>query len=512
MPIHYVLMRSSTVQDSSAADFNVADGSAIDRETVYAMHGGILFLQAAIVLLAGLLLPIGPNAIDILLAVNLIFTLMLFFVVLLARKPAEIISVPLVVIFITLLRLGTNVAAAKSVLLIANGGRIVNWCGMRIYYGVMSAVIAVLLVFLIGLLICKAVAVIRRKAVGYLVETIPARRAVLEAQLHDGALAADQRLRARDHIDRQMRFFAGMASTSSLLLCDCIITLIITLSTIFGATALGVMNVSTVVAGSQQYSPPALAIAIITVVPAAIVALALRLLINKPFFIAIKAQSSVSQKKMYVPSRVVESVPKEGSPVIAEPAAAVNADSAAPSPDRQPVRDDDYYDTILATVGDKEKAAILLAGQTTAQLPLTIAVEFVVRIVQLNKKCLLIDMDPARHAVATAFDIDSDSMQGKAVPTGIENLWISPADNPDNPTAIKLSRKVANALKTLDYVVIYAPNAAAEAVQQQLIGTSDAAVIFGTQKETAPLGQFSKTLSLKSCRTISEKDLGMRVV
>ena len=501
-------MRGSTVQDSSAMDFHVVDSADIDRETVYAMHGGILFIQAAIVLLAGLLLPIGPGAIDILLAVNFIFTIMLFFVVFLARKPAEITSVPLVVIFITLLRLGTNVAAAKSVLLIANGGRIINWCGTHIYYGFMSVVIAVILVFLIGVLICKAIAFIRRKAVSYLVETIPARRAIMEAELQDGMLTSDQLLRARDHVDRQMRFFAGMASTSSLLLCDCIITLIITLATIFGATVLGIMNDST----SQQYSPLALAIAITTTVPAALVALALRLLINKQFLIALKVKSPLSQKR-YVPSSIVESAPKEDSLVAHEQAIAVQADKAdqktqaAHCHDRQLVRDDDYYDTILATVGDKEKAAILLAGQSTVQLPLTIAVELVVRIVQLNKKCLLIDMDPARHAVATAFDIDSSSMQGKAVPTGIENLWISPADNPDSPAAIKLSRKVANALKVFDYVVIYAPNSAAENVQQQLAGTSDAAVIFGTEKETTPLGQFSKTLTLSGCRTISEQDI-----
>jgi hypothetical protein len=511
-------MRGSTVQNSSTTDFHVADGPDIDRETAYAMHGGILFIQATIVLLVGLLLPIPPGAIDVLLAVNFIFTIMLLVVVLLARKAAEITSVPLVVIFITLLRLGTNVAAAKSVLLIASGGRIIDWCGTSIYYGFISVVITLLLVFLMGVLITKAIVFIRHKAVDYLVATIPARRAILEAQLHDGTLAADQLVHAREHIDRQTRFFTGMASTSSLLLCDCIIMLIITIATIFGATVLGILNISTSMAGTQHYSPPALAIALITAVPAAIVVLALRVLITKPFFAAIKPQSPVSPKKIYVSSKVVESVPNKNTPVIHKQAIAVNTDEAAQKIrgthplDCQPVRNNDYYDTILATVGDKEKAAILLAGQTVAHLPLTIAVELVVRIVQLNKKCLLIDMDPARHAVATAFDIDSSSMQGKAVPTGIENLWISPADNPDNPMAIKLSRKVANALKTLEYVVIYAPNATIETVQQQLVGTSNAAIIFGTEKETLSLEQFSKTLLRQGCRTISEQDICMRVI
>ena len=148
-----------------------------------------------------------------------------------------------------------------------------------------------------------------------------------------------------------------------------------------------------------------------------------------------------------------------------------------------------------------------LAGESVSQLPITIAVELAIHIIQVGKRCLLIDMDPTRNAVATAFEIDSSSMQGKAVPTGIAHLWISPADDPDNPTAVKLARKAANALKVFDYVVIYAPNAAEQNVQDQLAGVSDAAIIFGTSEETARLEEFSKTLDLWGCRIVLEQDL-----
>ena len=142
-------MRRSTVQNSAVMDSPAVNASVNDTESSYSVRGGITVAQAAIVLFAGLLLPIPPIAIDVLLAINLVFTAMLLFVVIFAREPAEITAVPLVVIFVTLLRLGTNVAAAKSILLIADGGHIIDWCGTRIYYGFISIVIAVLLVFVI---------------------------------------------------------------------------------------------------------------------------------------------------------------------------------------------------------------------------------------------------------------------------------------------------------------------------------------------------------------------------
>lgn len=593
-------MRRSNVQNSAVMDSPAAVASCNDVETAYSMRGGLLFTQAAIVLLTGLLVPLPPLWIDIFLATNLVFTAMLLFVSLTAREPAEIASVPPVAVFITLLRLGTNVAAAKSIILIANGGRIIEWCGTRIYYGLTSIIIAVILVLVICVVICKTALFIRRKAVGYLTETIPTRQVQLDAEFQNGTLTYDQMRRARHRIERQTKFFAGMASVSSLLLCDGVIAVFLTLAAIFGATAIGIMNASASMAGSPQYSPLALAVALTTAGPALLVALALGVLINKRFLLSLKVQSPIAQATRI--DEPTQTIPTENDTAVAMIPPALETVEAEPAPDELPnsdiaecadqipipepefddlktdsvlceqfpveevnadtemqiieppamedlldaplplpppadegtdepqtvpreielpvidevieqpaaaemVRDDDYYDSILATIGDKSKASMLLAGESVSQLPITIAVELAIRVIQAGKRCLLIDMDPTRNAVATAFDIDSSSMQGKAVPTGIEHLWISPADNPENPAAVKLARKAANALKVFDYVVIYAPNAAAQNVQDQLAGVADTAIIFGTSEETTNLKEFSKTLDLWGCRIVFEQNL-----
>jgi Mrp family chromosome partitioning ATPase len=588
-------MRRSKIQNSAAMDSPAVPVSQNNNETAYAMRGGILFTQAGMVMLAAILLPIPPVMIDILLAVNFVFTAMLIFVVLAAREPAEITSVPPVVIFITLLRLGTNVAAAKSVLLIANGGRILDWCGTHIYYGFTGIAAAAILVPLICVIICKAAIFIRRKAVGYLVETIPNRQAAMEAEFQNGTLIYDQMLRAKNRIEKQTKFFASIASTSSLLLCEGVIALIITLATIAAAIVMGFINAPTIIADSQQYSPFAMAIAAATAIPAVLVALSLRVFINKRFLLVLKLQTPKVQSihideptetiptendtavaiispaldavetellpeeppsfaidEVADPTQIpeqeldniitddipfeqpaIEEVETEAESQIIEPPTEELLDTPMPAEEftdepqtvqqeielpvidevkEQPaateiVRDDYYYDSILATIGDKSKASMLLAGESVSQLPITTAVELAIHIIQAGKRCLLIDMDPTRNAVATAFEIDSSSMQGKAVPTGIAHLWISPADDPDNPTAVKLARKAANALKVFDYVVIYAPNAAEQNVQDQLAGVSDAAIIFGTSEETARLEEFSKTLDLWGCRIVLEQDL-----
>lgn len=559
----------------------MVNGSARDIKARHFMRGGSLFVVAAIVIFAGLLLPISPTAIDVLVPVNLIFTAMLITVVFLARKPVDIISVPLVVISITLLRLGTNIGAAKCILLFASAGNIVNWCGERMYYGFTSVVVTVILVFLICVLICKSVNFVRRKAASYLVETIPNRQAALDAEFKLGTVTQEDMLHVRDHIERQKRFFEGMASMSLLLLCDCILILIITVATTFGATALGIVNASAAMAGSPQYFPPALAIAMITAIPAALVALAIQILMNKKFLIALKVQVPPSQA-VYVPSSVVEPRATQydiitahssenagktklqtvqepdamiteftGQPHVQEPidvsvstvvaskqAKAVEPETITQRPEKaaavtfaefsedipntetrtsseqtashEIIRDGNYYDSILATAWDKDKAVILLIGQNVMQLPVTVAVELALNIIEVSKKCLLIDMDPVRQAVAAAFDIDSASMQAKAVPTEIENLWITPAS--ENGQNINLVRKVAKALQIFDYVVIYAPNASMVSVQQQLTEIEGTAVIFGADTEQNSLAEFIKLLNLHGCRTVSEQDFCVRAM
>ena len=70
--------------------------------------------------------------------------------------------------------------------------------------------------------------------------------------------------------------------------------------------------------------------------------------------------------------------PNFQSPFRIHPTAAEEIEEYPVEP--QTMRDDDYYFSILATVGDKNKATILLAGEDVSQLPITIAVELSVAV------------------------------------------------------------------------------------------------------------------------------------
>jgi hypothetical protein len=135
------------------------------------------------------------------------------------------------------------------------------------------------------------------------------------------------------------------------------------------------------------------------------------------------------------------------------------------------------YERILALMHD-EKCRLLLAGANTFELGVNYPINIGIRLGQAGKKCILLDADNSRNAIAKAFDLDPESVGGRAVKSGIEGLWVSSVKT--EAPAISLAKLVKNATKLFDCVVIYAPNLSKES---EIGNIADKAVVFGSPAE-----------------------------
>ena len=514
-------MHARSFQNSIKPDFRNKD-SQIPTQPQSA-HTWIMVTQAILMSLIALFAPLPVFGIDILISAGLALTAILIFLILLASEPAKFTFIPVWVAGLTLLRLGTGVAALRSLFLNGEAGRIVAATSLKIDYGFLGTIIGLVLLGLLCIFICAAAIFIYRKAAGYIEKTIPMRCDALDSEFENGTITHVQMLRAKTRIKKQTLFFSRTWQVSGLLISDAVMMAVVLSAVILSASI------------KQTGVEPSLALsaAALTYTPAFLLAFALAVLLNKRFLINLKVQTTMTNMAKHddqvVRSSCFEEADaqtqappqqKSDTALIERPIASVQTGAGeqliSANPDSNSVeesfnyassikRDDYYYDSILATIGDKKRAAILLAGRNTADLPVTVAVESVIHIIESRKRCLLIDMDPTRNAISAAFDVNINSMQGKAVPTGIDNLWICPADSPENTASASLSRKMENALKVFHYIVVYAPNAGDKSIQNQLIGIADVAVIFGNENSPS-MRQFGKELWASGCRVIPEQE------
>ena len=145
--------------------------------------------------------------------------------------------------------------------------------------------------------------------------------------------------------------------------------------------------------------------------------------------------------------------------------------------------------------------SVLLAANRLTDLPVTIPVNLAVSLAGAGR-CLLIDLDSKRDALAKVFEIDSEKIEShlkiRPIPTAFENLSVWPARYFDLLKQMNLRSLLDEASKNFDHILIYAPYLTVLADRKQIAFCSKQAIIFCKDSEkTAHLRRLLKTHDCK---------------
>ena len=131
--------------------------------------------------------------------------------------------------------------------------------------------------------------------------------------------------------------------------------------------------------------------------------------------------------------------------------------------------------------GEKNDS-FLFAGAGLDCLPITIPVNVAIELAEDDNRCLLIDLDLRRDAVAKAFDIDTEpnieQLKPRPRKTAVENLMIWPAHNFTRSMHMNIKLLVQAATESYDYVLINAPYIESSPDRAQIAMASDCCFIF----------------------------------
>jgi hypothetical protein len=142
------------------------------------------------------------------------------------------------------------------------------------------------------------------------------------------------------------------------------------------------------------------------------------------------------------------------------------------------------YDQVIAAIRKQNGRArsLLLAATSLNDLPVTVAVTIAARLAERHK-CLLVDLDFKRNAIARVFDLEPASRNGGAAQavshlTTLENVFVWPAHNFEVLRQMNLRMLLENAAKKYDYVLIYAPYLTTLPDRRQIASCSRQAIAF----------------------------------
>jgi hypothetical protein len=162
------------------------------------------------------------------------------------------------------------------------------------------------------------------------------------------------------------------------------------------------------------------------------------------------------------------------------------------------------YEPIVKRIRQvKRKYRSILFTSTEAEaLPVTIPVNVAIGLAKNKKRCLLIDLDLRRDAVAKVFGFaaEQSELRAKAVQTEIENLWVWPGHYFSQSKQMNVTEIVEKAEDRFDFILINAPALVHGPDYRQII--SAAQVAFICAKNTSEPDKLTKLIKSLDCTII----------
>jgi flagellar biosynthesis protein FlhA len=214
-----------------------------------AAQGDLLLAGGVFALLAIMLLPLPPFAIDLLITTSITVSLLLFLSVLTVRRPVDLSSFPILLLVSTVFRLALNVATTRAVLLHgADGshaaGRIIEAMGAFVVGGntIVGAVVFVILIVINFVVITKGAGRVAEVAARFTLDAMPGKQMAVDAELNSGMIDERTARRRRAEIATEADFYGSMDGASKFVRGDAVAGIAITLINAFGGVLIGTLQ------------------------------------------------------------------------------------------------------------------------------------------------------------------------------------------------------------------------------------------------------------------------------
>ena len=202
---------------------------------------------AFVMILAMVVVPLPPFALDILFTFNICFGIMILLASLYMTKPSEFSSFPTLLLMTTLLRLSLNVAAARVILLdgylgSSAAGRVIESFGAFVVGGDYAVGIAVfaILVIINFVVITKGSGRIAEVAARFALDGMPGKQMAIDADLNAGLINQEQATRRRQEVSHEADFFGAMDGASKFVRGDAVAAILILFINLIGGLIIGI--------------------------------------------------------------------------------------------------------------------------------------------------------------------------------------------------------------------------------------------------------------------------------
>lgn len=242
-----------------------------------------------VLILAMLVLPLPPFALDILFTFNIALSIMVLLVSLSTKKALDFAAFPTVLLLSTLLRLSLNVASTRVVLLEGHtgadaAGKVIEAFGHFLVGGnyTVGIIVFVILVVINFIVITKGAGRIAEVSARFTLDAMPGKQMAIDADLNAGLIDENEARRRRAEVAQEADFYGSMDGASKFVRGDAIAGILILLINIIGGLIIGILQHDlSLTDAARNYTLLAIGDGLVAQIPALVISIAAGLIVSR---------------------------------------------------------------------------------------------------------------------------------------------------------------------------------------------------------------------------------------
>ena len=191
-----------------------------------------------------LVVPMPAQLLDILIAVNIAFAVLVVLVAMYVHRALDFSSFPSLLLVATLLRLALNISATRLVLTNGYAGDVISAFGHFVIGGslVIGLVIFAILLVVQFVVITSGAARVAEVGARFTLDAMPGKQMAIDADLNSGLIDERTARKRRAEIAAEADFYGSMDGASKFVKGDAIAAIIIVIINLIGGIAIGVLS------------------------------------------------------------------------------------------------------------------------------------------------------------------------------------------------------------------------------------------------------------------------------
>ncbi|MFN8024308.1 MAG: flagellar biosynthesis protein FlhA [Acidimicrobiales bacterium] len=242
-------------------------------------------LPAAVVLVvAVMVIPLPSAVLDVLIVANLSTAILILLVSMNVKQALEFSSFPSLLLVVTLLRLGLNVATARAVLSKGHAGDVIATFGSVVVGGslVVGLVIFLILTLVQFVVISNGSGRVAEVTARFTLDAMPGKQMAIDADLSAGIIGEDEARRRRKEVGDEADFYGAMDGASKFVKGDAIAGLVITMVNLVGGFIIGVVQMGMPVGDAiSTFSLLTVGDGLVSQIPALLVSISAGLIVTR---------------------------------------------------------------------------------------------------------------------------------------------------------------------------------------------------------------------------------------